>query len=110
MVVAGTLTMGQVRPIINHDDCLALAMHIARKGLSARQAEILAKKSSISKSGTSNTQDVSPDIKALQDRAAAKLGLAVKIDWDSAKDKGVLQLKCESLEQMDEILAKLGIA
>ena len=119
MVVVGTLTMGQVRPIINHNDCLSLALHIAKKGLSARQAEALAKKSpasgslesiSAAKSGTSAARDISPDIKALEDRAAAKLGLVVKIDWDSAQDKGLLQLKCESLEQMDEILAKLGIA
>ena len=44
MVMEGLLSLGQVRPIINHKDCIALARQIVKKGLSARQVEALVKR------------------------------------------------------------------
>jgi ParB family transcriptional regulator, chromosome partitioning protein len=110
MVVSGDLTMGQVRPIINHENCLGLAQQISAKGLSARQAEDLARKPQSSRSANApKPRAVSADIKALEEKAAAALGLSVRIDWDEARDKGVIRLNCQSLEQMDAVLAKLNI-
>ncbi len=39
MLALSELSMGQVRPLIGHDDALALAEMIKARGLNARQAE-----------------------------------------------------------------------
>jgi len=110
LIITGQLTMGQARPIINHADCSLLARQIVKKGLSARQAEALAKKSGRG-STAAKTKDrvVSADIRALEVKAAVTLGLTVKIDWSDAREKGEIKLQCQSLEQLEDILAKLGV-
>jgi len=85
------ITMGQARPLIGHGDADALARVIVAKGLSARQAEMLAKQDRV-KTG----------------KKAAK-PLAFQIDWDEAKERGKVVIDCQSLEQMTNLLAKLGI-
>jgi len=108
MVIAGKLTMGQVRPLINHKDCLSLARHIIQKGLSARQVEALAKKP-VTQKGAPKAKpgSASADLKSLETSLSSKLGLVVKIDWDETRERGVLKLHCESLEQMDNLLKRL---
>jgi hypothetical protein len=51
----------------------------------------------------------SADIKALEKQAAEKLGLAFHIDWNEAKDRGKVTIDCQSLDQMTNLLAQLGI-
>ncbi len=103
------ITMGQVRPLIGHDQAEALAKMIVAKGLSARQVEALAKQP-IGKAGQkSRPREKSADIKALEKQAAVKLGLASHIDWNEAKDRGKVTFECQSLDQMTNLLAQLGI-
>lgn len=110
LIVTGQLTMGQVRPIINHPDCSLLAREIVKKGLSARQVEALAKKPRRgSTPAKAADHGASADIRALEAKAAATLGLTVKIDWNDAREKGEVKLQCRSLEQLEDVLAKLGI-
>ena len=118
LVADGQLTMGQVRPLIGHDDASALAQEIISKGLSARQAEALAKQ----RAGTDTTSGVSDigvtvkkgpekpaDILALEARAAEQLGLAMTIDWDASKTRGKLVFACEDFAQITFILEQLGL-
>ena len=110
LIVTGQLTMGQVRPIINHPDCSLLARDIVKKGLSARQVEALAKKPRRgSTPAKAADHGASADIRALEAKAAATLGLTVKIGWNDAREKGEVKLQCQSLEQLEDVLAKLGI-
>ena len=110
LIVTGQLTMGQVRPIINHPDCSLLAREIVKKGLSARQVEALAKKPRRGSTPTKAADHgASADIRALEAKAAATLGLTVKIGWNDAREKGEVKLQCQSLEQLEDVLAKLGI-
>jgi ParB family chromosome partitioning protein len=110
LIVTGQLTMGQVRPIINHPDCSLLAREIVKKGLSARQVEALAKKPRRgSTPAKAANHGASADIRALEAKAAATLGLTVKIGWNDAREKGEVKLQCQSLEQLEDVLAKLGI-
>ena len=110
LIVIGQLTMGQVRPIINHPDCSLLAREIVKKGLSARQVEALAKKSRRGSTPAKAADHGAPaDIRALEAKAAATLGLTVKIGWNDAREKGEVKLQCQSLEQLEDVLAKLGI-
>ena len=112
MVVDGKLTMGQVRPLIGHSDCVALAHRIVEKGLSARQVEALVKsqKSAPSKE-TTNTAPArevkSADIRALEEEMQSKLGLRLDLDWNVDKERGRLVMHFNSLEQFEAIMAKL---
>jgi ParB family chromosome partitioning protein len=109
----GHLTMGQARPLVGHPQAEILAQKIVAKGLSARQAEALTKTVI---SGSAPTAKIpaeaekSADIKALEQRAARELGLAMSIDWNMQAETGKLQIECQSLEQMTDILEKLGLS
>ena len=103
------ITMGQVRPLIGHDQAEALAKMIVEKGLSARQVEALAKQPAGQAVQKSKPLEKSADIKALEKQAGEKLGLAFHIDWNEAKDRGKVTIDCQSLDQMTNLLAQLGI-
>ncbi len=103
------ITMGQVRPVIGHDQAEALAKMIVEKGLSARQVEALAKQPAGQAVQKSKPLEKSADIKALEKQAGEKLGLAFHIDWNEAKDRGKVTIDCQSLDQMTNLLAQLGI-
>ncbi|MDB4852759.1 ParB/RepB/Spo0J family partition protein [Alphaproteobacteria bacterium] len=109
----GHLTMGQARPLVGHPQAEILAQKIVAKGLSARQAEVLIKTVI---SGAAPTAKIlaqaekSADIRSLEQRAARQLGLAMSIDWNMQAETGKLQIECQSLEQMTDILEKLGLS
>ena len=109
----GHLTMGQARPLVGHPQAEILAQKIVAKGLSARQAEALTKtvfSGSAATAKMSAQAEKSADIKALEQRAARELGLAMSIDWNIQAETGKLQIECQSLEQMTDILEKLGLS
>ena len=109
----GHLTMGQARPLVGHPQAEILAQKIVAKGLSARQAEALTKTVI---SGAAPTAKMPPqteksaDVRSLEQRAARELGLAMSIDWNMQAETGKLQIECQSLEQMTDILEKLGLS
>ena len=103
------ITMGQVRPLIGHDQAESLAKMIVAKGLSARQVEALAKQPAGRAGQKFKPLEKSADIKLLEKQAAEKLGLAFQIDWNEAKDRGKVTINCQSLDQMTNLLAQLGI-
>ena len=109
----GHLTMGQARPLVGHPQAEILAQKIVAKGLSARQAEALTKTVINGSAPTAKmpaTAEKSADIKVLEQRAARELGLAMSIDWNMQAETGKLQIECQSLEQMTDILEKLGLS
>ena len=103
------ITMGQARPLIGHDQAEASAKLVVAKGLSARQVEALAKQPAGKAGQKPKPLEKSADIKALEKRAAEKLGLAFHIDWNESKDRGKVTIDCQSLDQMTSLLAQLGI-
>lgn len=112
MVVDGTLSMGQVRPLIGNSDCLALAREVAKKGLSARQVEAMVSRgmSSAGRASKSNAaREKSADIKALETRAETALGLRLDIDWNEDTGKGCMAISFTSLGQFESLMEKLGI-
>ena len=109
----GELTMGQARPLVGHAQAEFLAKTIVTKGLSARQAEALIKTAVSGKTRTVRqpaTLENSADIKAIEQRAAVQLGLAISIKWNEKTETGRVQINCQSLEQMTLILDKLGLS
>ena len=109
LILERKITMGQARPLIGHKQSGMLAKTIMEKGLSARQAEALAKQDAISTQKMSKKPAKSSDIRALEQRAADKLGLAFNIDWDEAKERGKVIIDCRSLDQMTDLLDRLGV-
>ncbi len=113
MLSDGVLTMGQARPLVGHPQAEFLANTIVSKGLSARQAEALMKAAvsgATPKAKQSATTEKSADIKAIEQRAAVELGLAMTIKWNQQAETGRIQINCQSLEQMTLILDKLGLS
>ena len=102
--------MGQVRPLIGHHDAAALAQLILTDNLSARDVEQLIKgMKSGAKAATKNLEK-SSDIRALEDKAMQILGLSLSLSWDEAKERGKLSISMSSLEQLDDLMARLGLA
>ena len=107
MIVDGRLTMGQARPLIGQEDCVALARQIADRGLSARQAEALVAKPPRSKAGGSPKPAKSADLEDVEAMLRGKLGLGLDIDWTEKSGTGKMTIRFATLEQMDEVMAKL---
>ena len=101
--------MGQARPLIGHKQSERLAKTILMKGLSARQAEVLAKQDATSTQKLQKKPTKSSDIRALERKAADKLGLIFNIDWDEVKERGKVIIDCRSLEQITDLLDRLGV-
>ena len=111
MIASGSLTMGQVRPLIGRDDAATLAKRISVDSLSARDVEKLVKKI---KSGANKTSTLKPkkssDIRALEEKAMQTLGLSLSLSWDEVKERGKLSINMSSLEQLDELMDRLGLS
>ena len=107
-IIKRLLTMGQVRPLIGRKDSEQLAQIIISDNLSARDVEALIKSQNRSKTGPPQ-QEKSADIKALEIRARTELGLFMRLDWDEKNDRGQVAVKVTSLEQLEDLLSKIGL-
>ena len=107
-LIKRVLTMGQARPLIGREDATQLAEVIIRDNLSAREVEALIKSRSSPKKA-SKPKEKSSDIKALEIRARTELGLSMRLDWDEQNERGQLAVKVVSLEQLEDLLAKIGL-
>ena len=111
LVINGSLTMGQVRPLVGHEDASALAADIARLGLNARQAEALvARPRDASSKQIAAAPAKSADIRALEAKAEKTLGVKMDIKWDEGRDRGKMSLSFTKLEQLEDVLKRLGIS
>ncbi len=110
MLQKGELTAGHARALLKADDAVGLAGKVVREGLNVRQTERLAgsakggggKKSKRKKPGKN------ADTLALERDLANLLGL--KVDVKFTGKGGTLTFHYKSLDQLDEILARLSHA
>jgi ParB family transcriptional regulator, chromosome partitioning protein len=107
MLADGRLSVGHARPIINLPNVTELAETIVAKGLSVRDAERLAQKKKTKYGRVAKpSRDKDADTRALERDLTAKLGLKTEIQFDGKG--GTLVIHYQSLEQLDELIAKLG--
>ena len=109
MLEHGDLEMGHARALLALPDeqQTSAARVVSGKGLSVRQTEALVRRIT-SESGTVKSQQASdPDIKNLEDNLAEKLGAKVMIQH-TAKGKGKVVVKYNSLDELDGILAHIS--
>jgi ParB family chromosome partitioning protein len=122
MIEQGKLTAGHARALLNAKDPVTLALEVIRRGLNVRQTEKIASlqnpqiKSRASNTGSSRGGSSSaayngnthkdPDILALEETLSENLGLKVSIN--DRGQNGEIVIAYSSLEQLDEILRRLG--
>jgi len=105
-VIHGRLSPGHARAIAKADNVDALADRIVQGGLSVRDAESLARKADAPKKASGpRRQPKDTDTQALEHDLAEALGLEVEVaDRGGA---GVLTIKYETLEQLDDLCRRL---
>jgi ParB family chromosome partitioning protein len=111
MLEHGDLEMGHARALLSLPDIQQseAARAVVGKGLSVRQTESLVRRLIAEAGMNSNTggKVVDPDIKNLEENLADKLGAKVMIQH-TAKGKGRLILKYNSLDELDGILSHIN--
>jgi len=110
MLEHGDLEMGHARALLSLPDIQQseAARSVVGKGLSVRQTESLVRRL-IAEAGSNNstaTKMVDPDIKNLEENLADKLGAKVMIQH-TAKGRGRLVVKYNSLDELDGILSHI---
>ncbi|HYD19454.1 MAG TPA: ParB/RepB/Spo0J family partition protein [Patescibacteria group bacterium] len=109
MVQNGSLTAGHARALINAKNPEELADLVQRRGLNVRQIEALVQKSADGKLKPKKQKSFiqkDVDVLALERLTSDKLGLSVTIDSQGAS--GRLTIEYRSLDQLDDLLARLG--
>jgi ParB family chromosome partitioning protein len=106
MLEHGDIEMGHAKAILGlpQEEQSHAANTVVSKGLSVRQTESLVRRlAEQAKPGKKESHKLDPDIKHLQDQLSEKVGVPVMIQH-SAKGKGKLVLKYNSLDELDGIL------
>jgi ParB family chromosome partitioning protein len=109
MLEHGDLEMGHARALLGlpHEQQSSAARTVAGRGLTVRQTEALVRKLTAEADASGKkSQAVNPDIKNLEDGLAEKLGAKVQIQH-TAKGRGKLVVKYNSLDELDGILAHI---
>jgi len=111
MVQAGILSAGHARTLVNAKNPEELAGAIVKRGLSVRQTEKLVKQLEAGKPKPKSMQtkgfaqkDV--DILALEQKITSQLGMRVTIDSNGPAGRLIVDYK--TLEQLDDIIARLS--
>lgn len=112
MLERGDLEMGHARALLGLTENAQrdAANNVVNKGLSVRQTEALVRnlhqQAEQQKEGKVVEIKMDPDIRRLQDDLSEKIGVPVLVQH-SAKGKGKLVLKYNSLDELDGILAHI---
>ena len=111
MLMEGGLDMGHARALLALDGArqITIANKIVASGLSVREAEKLVQNilNPVAKHGEKKTAP-SRDTLRLQEKVANRLGTKVAIHH-SEKGAGKLVIEYKTLDQLDDILAKMGV-
>ena len=106
---AGRLQMGHARALLALEPGaqLRMARQVVRQDLSVRATEQLVK--SAPRRGQRPRSQVDPNVRALQEQLATRLGTPVTIRAQ-ASGRGQITIRYHSLDELDGILAKIGQA
>jgi ParB family chromosome partitioning protein len=109
LIDKGKLSAGHARALISAGDASALAQRVVSEGLSVRQTEQLAHDKGVPakpQKARAGRAQKDPDTLALERQVSDILGLAVSIDHRNAG--GTMHIRYTTLEQLDDILRRLG--
>ena len=104
---AGKISAGAARMLIGQDDPEEMAREIVERGLNVRQVEALAKERTKGPGRASKKRTgKQADTVALEKRLSDALGLEVTIEHRGKA--GVVSVRYRNLEQLDEVVRRLG--
>ncbi len=106
MLDSEDLSTGHARAMLNAPNPLEVARQVVKKGLNVRQTERLVKKEQRQKDAPPKADQKDVDTLALERDLANLLGLKVGIKFKGGG--GSLTVHYNSLEQLDDILLRLG--
>jgi len=113
LLLRGDISMGHARAVASAEDPAVLALEVAKKGLSVRQAEALARRrkpgitEAIARGSARKAQrDSDPDLAALERQLGDLLGIKVKVAHNGRS--GTVTLHYSSLDQLDIICQRLS--
>ncbi len=104
LLISGQLTAGHARALVTCDNPMALAKQIISLGLSVREAERLAKNASQEKiPNKTKTKEKLADTVLLEADLSAALKMKVAINHKKGKEKGLISISYNSLDELDRI-------
>jgi len=109
----GQLSAGSARALITSDDPVGLAREIINRGLNVRDVENIrrqvkdAETQKPAPKGATSAAPKDADTRALEESLTAALGLAITIQH-KRNGQGQVQIKYQTLEQLDEICQRLS--
>ena len=109
MLANGDLEMGHARALLSlsFESQSKAAREIASQQLNVRQAEAMVRKILATSNSPKQAKKVDADTRHLESRLSTNLGQAVSIQH-SAKGRGKLVIKYNSLDELDGILTRFG--
>ncbi|GAA6200703.1 ParB/RepB/Spo0J family partition protein [Aquicoccus sp. SU-CL01552] len=115
LVKDGALSAGHARALITSENPSALAKSVVRDGLSVRATEALAKKQNggegdteVPKPAPKRAMEKDADTKALEGDLSAVLGMKVAIDHKPGGEAGIVTIRYETLDQLDDLCGRLS--
>ena len=110
----GKLTAGHARALITTPNPSDLARQVISRGLSVRETEQLAKpptsgKSSPGSGPRARRTEKDADTRALEADLSANLGMAVRIDHEPGGETGLLTIRYNTLDDLDNLCRVLSV-
>ena len=97
------ISVGQVRPIIGHKNCVSLAKIIISKNLNARQVEQLLK----NEKTITHKNKTEPDINIINLEKELEASIGLKTSIKDKNGKGKISFDYKNLDQLDELINKI---
>ena len=111
LVEDGQLSAGHARALITSDDPEHLAKTVVAQGLSVRATEALAKRGAEEKTTAPSSKppiEKDADTRALEGDLSAALGMKVSLAHASGGESGIMTIRYESLDDLDDLCQKLS--
>jgi ParB family chromosome partitioning protein len=106
LISEGKLSAGHARALVGAENATAIARRIVARNLSVRQTEKLVQTGIAARPAARGGRDRDPNVRDLEDSLTRRLGLKVTIS--QGKRSGKLILRYKTLDQLDDIVKRLG--
>ena len=115
MLASQSLSAGHARALLMVEDPESLAVEVLRRGLNVRQTEKLVKDKSTPAAGPEagvvsgkSVREVDPDTAILEGELSANLRMSVRIQHEAGTERGALQIRYNTLDDLDLLCRILG--
>ena len=107
MLSDNLISIGHARALITRNDASLLAREVVRRNLSVREVERLAKLDFKNKINKRVRKSKDADTRTMEADLKAATGLKFDIQHDDKTGKGLVNIKYNNLDQLDDVVSKL---